>query len=367
VARPHRLLIDLVAGRALSEPIDPGIVRSAFEHRVGGLLKTAVDLGATADAEAMRMLDDADISAWARNRVVAEAMVEMTKVATDLGIDIAFIKGVTIEARWYGRLGERPTWDLDAVLAPWHRHRAPELVAALQPTHSMLPHLESILKKDRLQSIDLGYRSLPVDLHLDPLKFELAGSRYPERIWEGLQTLDVEHGSVRVFDPAASLFLAALSVNKDRFRHLIGHSDLVRIQSDPSMDLARCEALATGEGMVVPFGATLAAVRSDLGMTGRRAPVTYRGWDALWGQSIRLLGKEAKVRFRYRQSLIPLFDLRRWPEVISSWRRRLLPSKALLDHWYPHQRGPYLARIVTGRISRRFQRHRQRQALRPGG
>lgn len=365
MARPHPLLIDLVAGRPLSEPIDPGIVTSAFEHRVGGLVKTAVDLGARASEDAIRMLDHSDISAWARNRVVAEAMVEMTKVANNLGIDIAFIKGVTIEARWYGRLGERPTWDLDAVLAPWHRHRATELVAALQPTHSMLPHLQSILKKDRLQSIDLGYRSLPVDLHLDPLKFELAASRYPERIWDGLQTLDLEQGSVRVFDPAASLFLAVLSVNKDRFRHLIGHSDLVRIQTDPSTDIARCESLAKGEGMQVPLGATLAAVWSDLGM-GRQATATYRAWDLLWGKSIRLLGEEAKVRFRYRQSLIPLFDLRRWPEVIASWRRRLLPSKALLDHWYPQLRGPYLVRIVWGRISRRLQRRRQRQALRPG-
>ena len=366
MARPHPLLIDLVAGRILRVPVEPGIVRSAFEHRVGGLLKTAVDLGASATQEAMRMLDQADISAWARNRVVAEAMVEMAGVATDLGIDIAFIKGVSIETRWYGRLGERPTWDVDAVLAPWHRHRAPELVAALQPTHSMLPHLESILKKDRLQSIDLGYRSLPVDLHLDPLKFELADSRYPERIWEDLQTLDLEHGSVRVFDPAASLFLAALSVNKDRFRHLIGHSDLIRIQADPSTDIARCESLAKGEGMLVPLGASLAAVWSDLGMTGGQTTVTSRAWDVLWGKSIRLLGEEAKVRFRYRQSLIPLFDLRRWPEVIASWRRRLLPSRALLDHWYPQLRGPYLARIVSGRISRRLQRRRQRQALRPG-
>jgi hypothetical protein len=118
--------------------------------------------------------------------------------------------------------------------------------------------------------------------------------------------------------------------------------------------------------MLVPLGASLAAVWSDLGMTGGQTTVTSRAWDVLWGKSIRLLGEEAKVRFRYRQSLIPLFDLRRWPEVIASWRRRLLPSRALLDHWYPQLRGPYLARIVSGRISRRLQRRRQRQALRPG-
>ena len=364
MTRPHSLLIDLVAGRGLRGLIEPGMVTSAFEHRVGGLLKTAVDLGGSATPEAILMLDRADISSWARNRVVAEAAVELAGVAAGLGIDIAFIKGVTTETRWYGRLGERPTWDVDAVVAPWHRHRATELVAALQPTHSMLPYLDTILKKDRLQSIDLGYRSLPVDLHLDPLKLELAASRYPELIWEGVETLDLEHGSVRVFDPSACLLLTALSVNKDRFRHLIGHSDVVRIQDDPSIDLARSERLAKGEGMLVPFLATLEAVRSDLGTTNRQDAVDNKAWELLWGPSIRLLGEEAKVRFRYRQSLIPLFDRTRWREVLTAWGRRLLPSRALLDHWYPQLHGPYLARIVSGRISRRLQRRRQRRELR---
>lgn len=367
MTRPHPHLIDLVLGRGIPGLVETVIVRSALEHRVAGLLKTAIDLGAPASREAVTMLDESDIATWARNRVIAEAVAEIAGIAVDLGIDVAFMKGVTTEARWYDRLGERPTWDIDVVLAPWHRHRAHDLIEALQPTHSILPQLDSILNKDRLQSIDLGYKGLPIDLHLDPLKLELVTSRHPELLWNGIETVALERGPVPVFDPTVSLLLTALAVNKDRFRYLIGHSDLIRIERDPQIHFSRCEQLAKSEGVLIPFQSTLSAVRTDLGLPEGGAPSRNRAWDIFWAPSVRLLGDEGKVRFRYRQSLMPLFDGGRWPEVAASWWRRVLPSVALLDRLYPEIRGPYLARVFLARISRRLQRRRQRQALRSDG
>ena len=359
MTRPHLLLIHLVAGRDLQREIDEAVVRTALEHRVAGLLKTAIDQGAHATEEAKEKLMTIDIASWARNRALVEATKRIAGIAEQLAIDIAFIKGITTESRWYSRLGERPAQDVDLVLAPWHRHRAIELVAALQPSHSLLPTLERILRKDRIQSIDLGFNGLPVDLHLDPLKLEVASTRYPERFWEGRCETLLDGSPVPVFDPTVTLLLSAHALNKDRFRYLIGYADVIRIEADPAFDMSRCEQLARSEGLLVPFRETLVAVSHDLGLaaSGGQHPI----WQRLWGEPVRLRGKEASVRFRYRQSFLPLFDARRWPEVVVAWWRRLFPTTALLNRQYPDIRGPYLLRIVTARISRRLMRRRQRE------
>jgi hypothetical protein len=310
------------------------------------------------------MLQAADAGIWARNRALAAATVGIAAIATALGIDIVFIKGIGTEARWYGRMGERPTWDMDVVLAPWHRHRAVELVTALQPTHSMIPDLLSILQRDRIQSIDLGYQGLPVDLHLDPIKMEVAAIRFPERLWERVERFDIQGREVPVFDPTVSLLLAAHALNKDRFRYLIGYADVMRIAQDSRVDISMSARMAQAEGLLTPFWATLNAVSDDLGVPIAERYSPFRVWSRLWGPSIRLSGKESSVRFRYRQALIPLFDRDRWLEVIAAWWRRLFPSQALLRRLYPNLRGPYLTRIVSGRIRRRIQRHRQRRAVR---
>jgi len=367
MTRPHPALLDLVVGRPLTALVDADVVRSASEHRVAGLLKTAVDNATPATPEAVSLLDSLDVATWARNRLLAAAVVEIGGIADALGIDVAFMKGVVSETRWYSRRGERPTWDIDLVISPWHRERAGDLVEALQPTHSILPFLQSILKRDRLQSIDLGYKGLPVDLHLDPLKLEVADSRFPERLWERVDRVSLDEGTAPVFDATVSLLLTTLALNKDRFRYLLGHSDLLRIQHDSGVDFARCERLATAEGVLGPVTATLAAVEADLGLTTghARASSTHPVWALIWGPKVRLLGEEGKIRFRYRQSLIPMFDLRRWPEVAVAWARRILPSRALLDRTYPEVRGPYLTRVIVGRVRRRLDRWRQRRAVRP--
>ena len=363
MTKPHPLLIELVAHRQLKNPVDEFVVRSALEHRVAGLLATAVDnVPISPAAEVMRQA--AEASTWARNRAIASAMGGIAALARSLQIDVAFIKGVTTEARWYRRMGERPSWDVDLVLAPWHLPRAVDLVAALQPTHSILPDLAAILRRDRIQSIDLGYRGFPVDLHLDPIKLEVARTRYPEHLWDSVHQVEIEGAQIPVFDPTVSLLLAALALNKDRFRYLIGYSDVTRIKRDSQVDHSRSERLAKAEGLLSPYLATLAAVDIDLIQPGYQIARRHPTWNRIWGPSIRLLGEEASVRFRYRQSLLPLFDLRRWPEVSASWWRRSFPTRALLTRLYPDQKGPYLVQIVLGRLSRRLRRSRQRRQLR---
>ncbi|MGH7927155.1 MAG: nucleotidyltransferase family protein [Candidatus Binatia bacterium] len=362
MTKPHPLLIDLVAGRTLRSRVGEPVVQSALEHRVAGLLATAAENGPISPAAEV-ILQGVEASTWARNRAIAAAIAGIATVAASLDIDVAFIKGVTTETRWYRRMGERPTWDVDLVLAPWHLPRAVDFVAALQPTHSILPDLPTILKRDRIQSIDLGFAGIPVDLHLDPLKLEVARTRFPERLWENLHLIEIEGEEIPVFDPTVSLLLAALALNKDRFRYLVGYAVVTRIERDPQVDRARSEKLAKGEGLLGPYLATLGAVEIDLKQAHPHIYRPHPAWNRIWGPSVRLLGKEASIRYRYRQSFIPLFDFRRWPEVVASWLRRAFPTRALLKRLYPDQRGPYLVRIISSRLLRRLRRGRQRRQL----
>ncbi|MGH8925092.1 MAG: nucleotidyltransferase family protein [Acidimicrobiia bacterium] len=360
--KPHHALIDLAAGRPVSGTIDAEIVRSAEEHRVGGILKTAMDRGLTIESAAATELNRVDALGWARNRMLMDACHEIAETAAQLGIDVFVIKGIANEARWYSRLGERPAWDIDLVLAPWHRHLVRELLAALQPRHSLLSEPRA-LQSPRLQSIDFGFHGLPVDLHLDPLKLEVATTREGGVLFENATTLLTDGGhSVKVLGVETSLVLAALHLNKDRFRYLLGYIDLIRISADSSLDMDSAVLMAEAVGLAKSFRSTLAAARIDLGVPeSTRFATDDWLWNRAWPPSIRMLGAEGESRFRYRQFLLPLLEGARWAEVLVAFWHRLLPSAYELRRNFPEEKGSYLGRLLRGRIRHRLARLRRRR------
>ena len=360
--KPHKALVDLAAGRSLVGTINADLVRSAEEHRLGGILKTAMDQGLPVESDAAIELNKIDALGWARNRMLLDACSEIAQIAAQLGIDVFVIKGIAIEARWYSRLGERPAWDIDLVLAPWHRDRVGELLATLQPRHTLLND-PSELQSTRLQSIDLGFHSLPVDLHLDPLKLEVAATHDAGILFENASSLSTaaDH-PIRVLGTEASLVLAALHLNKDRFRYLLGYVDLVRILADTSLDLDRAVGLAEALGLGRSFRSTIAAAHVDLQLTPPAGfELNDRMWNRTWPPSIRMLGAEGQDRFRYRQFLLPLLEGGRWSEVlIASWHR-FFPSPYQLWRNFPNEKGSYLGRLIRGRIRQRLTRLRRRR------
>jgi hypothetical protein len=365
VSRPHELLIELAAGRPVVDIVDEAVVTSAEEHRVAGLLKTAVDGGVPPDRNALIKLNRSDALGWARNRLLLDASIEIAGVAAGLGIDVVFFKGVANETRWYSRLGERPAWDIDLAVAPWHRDRVRELLGALQPRHSLLAEPESSISR-HLQSIDFGFHSLPVDLHLDVLKLEVASVRNPEAFFETASSLSVDGTkSIPVLGVDASLLLAALHLNKDRFRFLLGYVDLIRIANDPRLDFERALKVARGEGLSTSLQSTLAVAAADLGLpTPFGCSASSAIWNRAWPSSVRLLGSEGEVRFRYRQFLLPLLEGGRWGEVAASTWRRLFPTRYELRRNFPGETGPYVLRLIRGRFRHRLARFRQRKAHR---
>jgi hypothetical protein len=259
-------------------------------------------------------------------------------------------------------MGERPAWDIDLLLAPWHRHRVRELLVALQPRHSLLTE-RSTLNSHRLQSIDFGYHGLPVDLHLDPLKLEVATTRKAGVLFENATNLstDSDH-SIPVLGIEPSLVLAALHLNKDRFRYLLSYVDLIRISADPGLDMGRAMWIAEAVGLARSFRSTLAAAHLDL----RLPPPQGVGvddwlWNRAWPPSIRMLGAEGEARFRYRQFFLPLLERGRWGEVVVAFWHRLFPSAYELRRNFPEEKGSYLGRLIRGRIRHRLTRFRRRR------
>jgi hypothetical protein len=360
-------LLDLAAGRGVASlGQEAGLVESAFEHRMAGLLHSAVaGMPGALPPEASGRLAEADTRQWARNRMVGSVAGRLVALAGEVGVRLAVIKGVALEATAYARIGERPTWDVDVVVEPTAVGRVHLLVAAAQPNHPLLPHLPALVEGGRLQSVDLVYGGLPVDLHLDPLKLELVRTRQPEAWWERVRAVEVEGTPLPTFDPATALILALAHLNKDRFRYLIGYADVARLLPLVT-DWDWVTFVLGHEGLSTPLWSTLRVVEETLGVTAPVGPparsLGSAVWRVAWPARVRLLGAPAGVRYRYRQFLIPFTGRGRSLEALAGWLRRIVPPRPLLDAYYPG-RGPYVWKLVGGRVLRRLRRLRQRRQL----
>lgn len=363
MARPSSALIDLAAGRSPAiSALDVPLVRSATEHRMHGLLYSWAAEQQLLEGEAGAILTAAEARSWARNQLLAVHAGRLEKSAADHGVEVTFIKGVALESQIYSRLGERPTSDMDICIRGGTTEDVAAWVTSLQPHHVWVPHLTALLDGHHIQSVDLVVDGVEVDVHFDPLKLEIVDARRPAELLARRATCQVGSESVTGLDTEANLFIALLHLNKDRFRSLLGFSDVRRL-------LRRVEdwdwivRYATVEGLRTPILASLETVTSTLEIADdvpRSSGFGQRLWSVAWPADVRLLGREGVVRFRYRQMLIPLFGRgRRW-EAARGLLRRVLPPAPMVRAFFPAARGGYIRTLVVGRIARRRQRSRQR-------
>jgi hypothetical protein len=373
MARLDRRLFDVAAGRPPpGGRVDRALLDSAAEHRMVGLLITLIRAGtATPEPHLLDRLVELDYTMWARSTLLIDTCLAVAEQADRLGISLAFVKGPVFESRWYGRVGERPAIDLDVLVAPWQMPDVPRLVEALHPGHSLQGALPGLIDRRIIQSVDLGYRGIPVDLHLDPLKLEVTWSRCPEAFWERLDSVELRPGgNVPTMDSAASLVLAAIELNKDHFRSLLAYCDVARIARSPDLDWQRVAQLCETEGLQPSVGATLAEVGRRLDEARLIAMQARMGgrrwlWHVVWPPSSRLLGREAHVRFRLRRLLLPAVN-GRVTEALVGWLKRLFPPRSLVEFYYPDVRGPYLIRLLRGRAVNVVARRRLRSRVEKG-
>ncbi len=351
--RLPRSLIDLAGGRGPGAiEVDDRVIAIAREHRMIGLLWSHL----RSIGQARMDLATADLRIQAHQRRVWALAEHSTEVARRLGIDVAMVKGCALERRFYGREGERPSSDVDLLVAPSDLHRIPAFVTALQPDHPWLPYLPRMVRRRQIQSVTAMVDGMEVDIHLDVLKLGIR-TRQAEQAWAALRTEQLPGGAdLKVLDDTWTLLLLLVHLNKDRFQRLLGYADIVRVVRNGQIDPDRFWQLVAAEGLTLSVARALRTVERDLDVD-LRFPTPAVGaiggavWDRLWRPQIRLLGREGRDRFRYRQDLIPLLAAGRRAETLRWWLQELFPPAGAVAAKYPDTPGPYPVRLVRGRLS----------------
>lgn len=365
MARPHPALVELAADRPLP-PIDDigSFLGSAHEHRMTGLLWTRMAEGEfSLGDDDRRWLARHESMTWARHQMLWESLDGVITHLTSMGVSVLTFKGVAAEARWYDRMGERPCYDLDILVAPHDRHRFGEVLQALQPDHPLAGRIQPLLDRGLIQSVPLSFKGTPVDLHGDLFKLGIP-CRQPERVWERAVPLSAaSHPTVRVLDPELALINFLLHLTKDRFRYLLGFVDVQRIVTREELDWSFIDDFLHREGLEAHVYRALEAVLDTLELPVPRHASgpgwRTRAWAILWRPDIRLRGNLGRFRFRRRgQWVLPFTARGRVREAARWWLRRLFPPTPLLNYVHPRTRGPYLWRLVSGRFRHAIEQRR---------
>ena len=367
MARPDPILLDLARGRPLREPADPAaFLASAAEHRMTGLVWSRIRAGELELNEDMRaQLMYGHVQMRARLKRVWEALDEVVACMEPIGVQLATFKGPTTAARWYDADGERPFGDLDLLVGPADHSRAAEIAAAIEPGHELASVLQQVVDEEVLPSVDLVVNNVAVDLHFDLLKFE-APSRRLDLFWARTLPFELENGgTVRVLDAEAALVHFLIHVNRDRFRHLLGHIDVARVIQREDVDWDVVLELMRSEGLEVPLLLTLEAIAEvmDLDLPALPQPTGWRAaaWRRLWPESVRLRGDEAEYRYRNRHRALPFLARGRSRDGLKHWLHYAMPPRSLMDVHFPETSGPYWWRNITGRLRHVDERRRASQ------
>jgi hypothetical protein len=333
-------------------------VRSALEHKMAGLVWTQVARGELdLPAPWQDTLMQEDIRTWGRHQLLWDGLIKLTDRLQTMGIDVASVKGVTAESRWYSRSGERPCYDVDLLLAPDAIGRVGEIVRELTPDHPLRDSVQDLVDGGHLQSVDLLVDGVHFDMHVDLLKLEIIPMRQRGLIWERLVPLGLPDGrTIQVVDPEVSFIHFLVHLNKDRFAYLLGFADIARICAKEHLDLAFIDRFLRGEGIESHVYLALDAVVSTLGISPIAHPAVggWRPivWRRLWPPSFRLRGDIGRFSARHRQFWLALTARGRSLEALRGYLARVLPPPALVSYQTHKTRGPYLWRIVTGRLSK---------------
>jgi hypothetical protein len=349
------LLVELAAGRApQGSRFDASELELATDHRMTGLLCTW-GREHLVDRELRTWLVMHDLGVRAHLQHIWTVLESVVAALHAAGIQVATMKGVTAEARWYARQGERPCSDIDLLLSPHQLDRAAQAVAVLQADNPWIPQLDRLVAARRVQAVTLRVDNVDVDLHFDLLKLGIP-TRGAHDLWDQTVLHRLPAGAtVRVLDDTASLFHLLVHLNKDRFQRLLGYADIQRVMAGGRVDWDLLTLNARREGIEVAVLRTLETVVDELRLPWPTDLTRPRGpravvWGLLWNRGIRLRGSEGRLRYRMRQNWIALLARGRGVEALWWWLRKMWPPGVAVDLQYEGIRGPYLWKLFRGRF-----------------
>jgi hypothetical protein len=192
----------------------------------------------------------------------------------------------------------------------------------------------------------------------------LVPGRHGQLIWNRtIQFSASRRDSFRVIDAETALVQLLLHLTKDRFPYLLGFVDVVRIVQREPLDWAYIGQFLQDEGLEAPASLALETVFRTLSLPPPPLPVA-QGWRrpiwlALWGPRTQLHGRAGRLAHHRRQFWIPLLARGRFWEGLHRLWQLAFPPRALMDHYHPDTRGPYLWRLLTGRRLRATLRKRR--------
>ena len=355
---PAPELFDLLVGRRIDgRPIGgaDGLVESADEHRLTGLLLAAVEAGwAELERAEQSKLTALHLTTEAHHRRLWSVIADLVDGLAEIGIEAAVLKGVANERRWFDKVGERPSGDIDLLIAPHHVDRIDEVLASYGVDHPAPTEATDLARRRLLQHVHFEYRGVVIDVHLDPLKLGVPAATAAE-IWASTTAVPrPDGGTVRVLGTESALVAALTHLNKDRFAYLGAYEEIRRIANDPDLDWGLVGKLVEGEGLDPVAWCCLDAVADALPLD-RRWPAAAgwraRAWQRVWPAASRLGGHHGRTESPSKQKMLPFLMAGRRADAWTEWRRFVVPPEGLLDIHRPETRGqPYLRRITVDRI-----------------
>lgn len=332
---PHPALLQLAAGADVGPVADEdAFLRSIHEHRMIASVLQARERGLVAlSPEATTALVVEDLSERKLHLRMWVALGRIQDELRRLGAEVAVLKGIATEARWYEAIGQRTCTDLDLLLAPGSSKQAAAVVAALDPDRGCSAAIDWLVPRRLLQHVDLRFDDLAVDLHFDPLKIGLP-TKQMEAVWASTEVLDTPQGSIRVLSPEVELVLLLLHLNKDGFALLGPFLDIQRLLQRASLDWDRTREFVRNEGLDIPVWKSLGVVADVLDLKGLPTPrmsgPTAWTWDRLWGGR-SILGGKAYDGGLSVQPLLALHASGRRVDKLQELRRRMVPQRPLLE------------------------------------
>jgi hypothetical protein len=337
VSRPHPVL-SAVAARRDSPPVTDGdaLLASVHEHRMTGAVAGAQARGELdLPEELATTLGIWELGEERDHRRFWRTIADVQGRLATTGVEVAVLKGVATEARWYDRIGERVATDVDLLLDPAAIDDAAEIVGLLDPGRGGTDAIRQAARLRWLQHVDLRVGDVQVDLHLDPLKIGVP-TRQLQDVWDTTEQLVTPHGSVRVLRPEVELVLLLLHLNKDAFSLLGPFLDIGNLLARHDIDWSLMRRFVATEGLEVPVYESLALVTSVLDLEFPREAPRSDGprtlsWRRIWRSGRQLRGQQGRERAPSSQRLLAMHVRRRGSAVARELRRQLLPPRSLLE------------------------------------